>query len=62
MNMWAKMDRNKNVNVLKKVVSNFMFFWVETAPKILQLLLFPDNTNNLFLAAEAVRLGNTTGL
>lgn len=49
------------MNVLKKVVSNLMLFWVETAPRVLQLLLFPDNTDDLFLVAEAVRLGDAKG-
>lgn len=53
------MDHNKNMIVLKKVVSNFMLLRAETAPMILQLLLFPDNTDNLFLVAEVAGLGNT---
>ena len=61
MNTWSKMDRNKNTNVLKKVVSHFTLFWVETAPRILQLLLFPDDTDDLFLVAEVLRLGTTKG-
>lgn len=59
MNTWSKMDHNKNMNVLKKVVSNFMLLRAETAPMILQLLLFPDNTDNLFLVADVAGLGNT---
>jgi len=58
----SKTDCNKNMNVLKSVVSNFMLFWVETAPRILQLLLFPGNMGDLFLVAEVVRQGNTKGL
>lgn len=61
MNTGSKIDRNKNMNVLERVVSNFMLSWVETAPKILQLLLFLDNTDCFFLVAEVVRLGNTKG-